>query len=221
VPGVLVESSALPGHLVQRPERPRPPSRPTSRHLTAAGSRSALAAAALGLCAVGLLGVDAGLVWAVVGVFGIRALTQDPVDLAWGIACLGAGLRWGTFSIGDIEVATRLFGPTVVSGSFAVRVGMGVALSAAVLGECRTRGFRATSWSARAAAAAAVLVLVPVFVVGGTRPEEPIAASFKWAAGAVTVAVALVVLEPVARRLPSWFPSVAAAVGVLLAGAAA
>ncbi|MCI0346537.1 MAG: hypothetical protein L0221_14000 [Chloroflexi bacterium] len=160
--------------------------------------------------------MDAGLVWIVAGVWTVRAMARAPLGLAWGVACLGAGLRWGTLSLGDIAVATRLGGPTVVAGPLLVRAGMIAALVGAVAGEADAGGFAARAWGERAAAAAAVVALVPLFVVRG--PGDPRTdLVLVWAAAAASITAVVVVLGPLARRVPAWVGPAITATGVILA----
>jgi hypothetical protein len=168
---------------------------------------------------VGLLGVDAGLLWVVAGVFTVRSLTGARPGLAWAIACIGAGLRWGSLGLGDIEVATRLFGPTVASGGPAVRVGMVVALSAALVDEARSAGLEAEFWVERAAAVAALVALVPAFLVSG--PGRLASSAVAWVAATVGAVLVVRFARPVARSVPAWLLWTAAAAGVGLAEAVA
>ncbi len=174
-----------------------------------------MVAAALAACAIGLLGVDAGLVWIVAGVLTVRSVVGVPPGAAWAVACIGAGMRWGTFGLGDLETATRLLGPTVVSGEPAVQIGMTVALIAAVLEEAAGGGIQNGSWPERGAALVAGVVLVPLFLVGG--PGRLGASAGPWAAAAVVVLGAALLLRPLARRIPPWVPVALAAAGVVLA----
>ena len=201
---------------------PRGPVRSVSgagRHVgTTPAAPAAVTAAALAACAIGLLGVDAGLLWIVVGVLTVRSVIGVAPGAAWAIACVGAGMRWGTFGLGDLETATRLLGPTVVSGAPALRIAMTVALLAAVVEEAAAGGVLKGSWPARGAALVAGVVLVPVFLVGG--PSRLSGSGVAWAASTVLVLGAAVLLGPLARRFPPWSPIVVAAAAVLLAGAA-
>ena len=182
-------------------------------------ARSTLASAGLAACLVGLAGIDAGIVWIVTGVWTVRAMARTPLGIAWGVACLGVGLRWGSLSLGDIAVATRLGGPTVVTGPLLVRAGMIVALVGALAGEMHAGGFTTQTWGERAAAAGAVVVLVPLFIVPG--PGDPrTGLSLIWVAAAVALTCAVVALRPVALRLPAWVALALAVVGVTLAALA-
>lgn len=166
---------------------------------------------------VGLLGADGGLIWIVAGVWSVRAAWSRPPGLAWGIACLGAGARWGVVSLAGIESAVRMFGPTVLVGLPIVRAGMTVAAVAALCSEARIDGLRAASWAERASALVALIVLVAAFAAPG--PGEPsIAASLLWwaLAGAGAVVLTLTLTRYVAR-LPMWLPAVVSGVGVMMA----
>lgn len=165
-----------------------------------------------------MLGVDAGLLWIVAGVLTVRSLIGVAPGAAWAVACVGAGMRWGTFGLGDLETATRLLGPTVVSGAPAVRIGMTLALVAAVLEEAAAGGVTIGSWPERGAALVAGVALVPVFLVGG--PSRLSGSGTAWAGFTVLVLGAVLLLRPLARRLPPWAPIALAAAGVLVAGAA-
>jgi hypothetical protein len=190
-------------------------SRPSVRSPEA---RSALASAGVAACLVGLAGTDAGIVWIVAGVWTVRSMASAPLGIAWGIACLGAGMRWGTLSLGDVAVATRLGGPTVATGPLLVRAGMIAALVAALAGEMHSGGFATATWGERAAAAGAVVVLVPLFVVRG--PGDPRTMALTWLGSAAALTCVVVVLRPLARRMPAWVPSAVAVTGVILAASA-
>ena len=183
--------------------------------MSPSAARSAIAAGSLAACVVGLLGTDAGLIWIVAGVFAIRSLAGAPPGAAWGIACVGAGLRWGTLGLGDLETATRLLGSTVVAGGPVVRAGMVAALAGAVVDEARGGGLLAASWLEQAAALVAGLALVPIFVVSG--PISLSASGGAWAAAAVGSLTATALLRPWARRLPWWLPSGLVVSGVVAA----
>lgn len=175
-------------------------------------ARSALVAASASACVVGLLGFDGGLIWLVAGVWTIRAIWGAPLSLGWGIAVLGAGVRWGTIGLAGIESATRVVGPTIAAGTVVVRVGMITALVAAVVSEAASGGLRAVSLPERAAAFLALMTLVAVFCVPG--PGSPqLLSSLGWWAGSGAVAVALcLVAGGLAARMPGWvMPALAAA----------
>ncbi|MGH2758254.1 MAG: hypothetical protein ACRDKJ_01695 [Actinomycetota bacterium] len=182
-------------------------------------ARAALAGGALGACIVGLTGVDAGILWIVTGVFTLRSVTRSAPGLAWGIACMGVGLRWGSFAVGDLETATRLFGATVIAGGPVARIGMTAALAGAVMDEARRGGLRADSWVDRGAALVALVVLVPLFLVEGAS-SDPILAGV-WAVAAAATLLAGLALHPVAKRLPSWVPLPVVVAGVAAAVVAA
>lgn len=163
-----------------------------------------------------MLGTDAGVLWIIAGVWTVRAMAGSAHGLAWGIACAGACVRWGTLSLGDVAVATRIAGPTVVSGSFPVRTGVIVAVGAALLGETQTGGLRATAWGERAAAAAAVVALVSLFFVRG--PGDPVSPeTILWVAASIAVTLVVVLAKPVADRVPAWIAPLVALVGAALA----
>lgn len=183
--------------------------------MSESAAKSTIAAASLAACVVGLLGTDAGLVWIVAGVFTMRSLAGAAPGAAWAIACVGAGLRWGTLGVGDIETATRLLGSTMLAGATVVRVGMVTALAAAVLEEARGGGLFADSWLEQAAAVMAAVALALVFVVAGpTRFSTSVA---PWAIAAAGAVAATVLLGPVARRIPGWAPICVAAAGIVVA----
>jgi hypothetical protein len=152
--------------------------------------------------------------WIVAGVFTLRSLTGAPPGLTWAVACLGAGLRWGTFALGDLESATRLVGSTIAAGSPVVQGGMIAALAAAVLDEARHPNGR-TPWTEQSAAVVAAVTLAVVFVLTG--PAELSASVVPWAAAAAATLVATILLRPFARRLPQWAPLALAVVGVVVA----
>jgi hypothetical protein len=156
----------------------------------------------------------------VAGVWTVRAMARAPLGIAWGIACLGAGLRWGTLSVGDIAVATRLGGPTILAGPLLVRAGMIAALAAALAGEMQGDGFTTRTWGERAAAAGAIVVVVPLFVARG--PGDPTTSlPLIWALVSVALTSVVVVLRPIARRVPGWLPPAVASAGVTLVAVAA
>lgn len=177
-------------------------------------ARAALAGTALGACLVGLAGVDAGILWLVAGVFTLRSIARSSLGLAWAIACVGAGLRWGTFALADLETATRLFGSTITVGTPAARVGMAVSFAGAVLDEARRGGLRAESWVDRGAALVASVALVPLFLAEGPGRDPVLAAV--WAGAAVGTLLATLTLHPVVCRVPAWAP-----VPIVVAGIAA
>lgn len=174
-----------------------------------------VAAAALAACAIGLAGVDAGLLWIVAGVLTVRSVVGVAPGAAWAVACIGAGMRWGTFGLGDLETATRLLGPTVSAGAPGVRIGMTLALLAAVVEEAATGDLLDGSWPLRGASLVAGVALVPVFLVGG--PSRLSASGLGWAVWTVGVLGAIVLLRPFARRIPPWAPMAAAAAGAVFA----
>src|SRR5688572_9626875 len=101
----LAEATAPPPER-RTPRASRPPSdrsgvraRLARPPVTSTRARPALAGAALAACLVGLVGVDAGILWIVAGVFTLRSLVRAEPGAAWGLACMGAGLRWGSLGI--------------------------------------------------------------------------------------------------------------------------
>lgn len=182
--------------------------------MTTASARSAVVAAGLAAALVGLLGVDAGLVWIVAGVMTIRSVAGAPIGLTWAIACVGAGVRWGTLGVADLETATRLLGPSVVTGSVPVRAGMILAAAAAVVDEAAADGLRATSWVERSAAVVAAVTLAALFLVVG--PTDLSESALPWAAATAGVVTAIVVLAPFAGRVPYAARVSAAALGVVI-----
>jgi hypothetical protein len=144
-------------------------------------------------------------------------MSRTPLGLAWGVACLGAGLRWGTLGMADVAVATRLNGPTVTSGPLLVRVGMIAALAGALAGEGALDSFATRTWGERAAAAAALVALIPLFVVRG--PGDPHGLlPLAWGLAAVAGTTAVLRLRPVVALVPAWGPVALAGAGVALAG---
>jgi hypothetical protein len=183
-----------------------------------ADPRAALTLAALAAAAAGLLGTDAGLLWLVAGVWTVRSVAGERIGAAWGIATIGVGLRWGTQSLGDLEVATRVAGASLVAGTPLVRAGLGVAFAAALLEEAGGDGLVGGSWAPRAASLIALAALVPSFCVRG--PLGGVAADVSWwAAGAVVLTGAVLLARRLVRMAspPAWVPAVAAAAGVALA----
>ncbi len=161
---------------------------------------------------MGLLGADTGVVLVVAGVWTLRALAGSELSVAWGIACVGAAARWGALSLVEVEVATRLTGPSVVSGQPVVRVGILLAFAAALASEAQVDGLRARTWPERGAAAAALVALVPLFLAQGGSS----AVAF-WVLGAPALAAACLFAVPYARRIPAWALTAASAAGVFLA----
>lgn len=209
-----VPRGAAAAHPPSRPRTGRATARRSSRESARRDSaRSILAAAALAACALGLTGVDGGLLWIVAGVFTLRSIAGTSPGIAWGVATLGAGLRWGTYSLGDLESATRLLGPTVAAGSWLVRAGMIAVLVGAVLDETR-RADWSSSWLSTAAGIAAGVSLVPAFIVPG--PGDAPTSAVSWAAAAAGLLVVGIVVRPITRRLPWWLPSLIVGVGLTL-----
>jgi hypothetical protein len=199
--------------------RPRPDDALISssrRSLPAADPRSALATAALAAAAVGLLGTDAGILWLVAGVWATRAMAGGALGSAWGIAAIGAGLRWGTLGFGDLEVATRIAGPTLLAGPLLVRGGMILALLAALTGEAQTGGLVSRTWGERGACLVVMASIAPLFVVRG--PGAPVSIDTLWWPATAAVATGVVLLaRPLAGRVQPWIPPAAAAAGIALA----
>jgi hypothetical protein len=232
--GLRVEPPALAGHVPERQEptsgaNERPAARPSfdlivrpERSVLANAVRGAvahpptlLAWAGLGASAVGLLGVDSSLVWLVAGVWTVRAMAGTPVGAAWGIACLAVGLRWGTTSLGEVTVATRVAGPTILAGPALVRIGVVIALAGAILDETNARGLREGLWIHRAAAGIAIAALVPLFVVRG--PADPRSAlPLLWGGAAAAAALAVLLVSVLRRRLPTAVPILLSSAGVVV-----
>lgn len=175
-------------------------------------------AAALGATLVGLLGVDGGILWVVVAVWTVRSVWGAPSGIGWGVACLGAALRWGTLSLGDVEAASRLVGPGVAAGPPTIAAGMAIALVAATLSEARVDGLRAASPAERAVSLAAILALVALFLAPGPGDPSVGLSLLWWAAAAAALVVCIIVLHDLAERVPGWITVGLASGGVLLTG---
>ena len=176
--------------------------------------RAALVGAGLAACVVGLAGADAGLIWVVAGVFTVRSVWGSPPGYAWAVLCLGAGARWGTLSLSDVETAARVFGPAGAAGSPLVHAGMAAALAGAVLSEARIDGLRSSAWATRTASFVAILAMVGL-AAGPGPGRTSLNGSLAWWAGAGVAGVALTLaLSRTARRLPAWVPPLAAAAGI-------
>ena len=155
--------------------------------------------------------------WILAGVWSIRAAWGRPPSLAWGIACLGAGARWGTVSLAGVESAVRMFGPTVLSGLPTVRAGMILAAASALCSEARIDGLRATAWAERTAALVATITVVALYGVPGPGDPNVLASLAWWAvAGAAAVTITLGLTRYVVR-LPVWLLPLTATAGVMLA----
>lgn len=164
------------------------------------------------------LGVDSGLFWMVGGVWLVRRVWGRPPGLGWGVACFTAALRWGTFSLGDVQAATRATGPTLASGSRPVLIGAALAFAAALLEESASDALRSPSVVERAAAGAAVLVLVPAYCAPGAgEPNLPLSLVWWTVAGFVLTLVTLVA-APAARKVPGWAAPLIACAGALTVG---
>lgn len=184
--------------------------------------------AALAGALVGLLGVDGGILWLVGGVWVVRRAWGRPPGIAWGITCLVAGMRWGTLGVGGVEAATRLVGPTLVSGRPVLLAGVGLAVAAALAEEAADDGLRAESVPERAASAIALAALVPLFAAPGWGATAPLAVdgaqawvvSAGWWIGAGALVGGAVLLGARwASRLPWWVPPTVAGVGAIAVGA--
>ena len=228
---MLVEPPALAGDVLQGPDAPRAG---FARLREAPGTRldltgvqslrspdapSALAAAGLAACAIGLLGADAGVLWLVAGVWTVRAMASAPVGFAWGAACLGAAARWGTLGLGDVAVATRLSGPTVFSGPVLVQAAMIAALAGAVLDEARGQGPASRTWGEHAASAGAIVALAALFLVRG--PDDPrTTLPVLWCASAAALTAVILLLRPAVVGVPAWVAPVVTIVAIVVAVAA-
>lgn len=127
---------------------------------------------------------------------------------------MAATMRWGTFSLGDVGVSTRLAGPTLLSGTAPVRIAMAAALAGALLDEARIDGLRSGSRADQAAAILASVALVGLFLAGG--PLEPfVEAVGGWAAAAAIVAVVTLLARGLANRVPAWVPAILAIAGLV------
>ena len=145
----------------------------------------------------------------------VRTVAGTPLGFAWGVACIAAGLRWGTLSLGDVGVATRVLGPTLTSGTYATRAGMAMAIAGAVLSEARVGGFLARTWGERAAASAAVAALAPLFVATGASGSVW-GTAVPWAASAAVFTAGVVLLHRVALRIPAFVPIVVTSAGAMI-----
>ncbi len=168
-----------------------------------------------------MLGADAGLLWVVSGVWTVRAVAGNPVGLGWGIAVVGAGLRWGTLALTDLEVATRVAGPSLLAGTPAVRLGLWLALAGALIDEARSgdgQGLLARTWAPRAAGLLALVALVPTYLVRGAagNGSSPAETALWWVCAAAALTAAALLVRPLAARAPSWAAPIVAAVGIAL-----
>jgi hypothetical protein len=138
------------------------------------------------------------------------------LGVAWGIASLAAGLRWGALGLGDVAVATRLNGATLASGPLVVRIGMAAAAAGALLGEAQVDGLRSRTWGERAASVAALLAVIALFVVPG--PGDPgTLRPVAWGAAGVAAALLVLLLSRAAGGVPFWAPVLLASFGVATA----
>ncbi len=167
--------------------------------------------------AVGAFGSDGGIVWIVAGLWTIRWALGSSPDVAWGIACLGAGLRWGTTTLADVQAATRLLGPTVATGSPLLVVGSVLLLAAALL-ELSRRPLRTAPPVARAATVAALVVLIPMYCAPGPGGADPWVVLGWWTGAGIGLALAALLLRPLAARLPAASLVALAAAGILVTG---
>ncbi len=158
--------------------------------------------------------MDAGVLWIVAGVWTARAVSGVSMGLAWGFACFAVALRWGTLSLGDVEVATRLTGPTLLSGTTPVRIAMAAAFVGAVMDEARIDGLRDPSRAGQAAAVTALVGLAGLFFTGG--PQAPFTEALGgWAAAAAIVGAVVLLTAKLTRRMPAWVPVVVALAGLV------
>lgn len=149
----------------------------------------------------------------------VRAVSGVPVGLAWGLACVGAGMRWGTLGLGDLEVATRVAGPTVLAGPPVVRAGMIASLVACLVAESQAEGLFARAWGERGAAAIVAASLGPLFVVPG--PTWPVGTdALSWAGMGVAATTVVLFGRRLFAPVPRWTAPVVAAAGVAAALAA-
>lgn len=144
-----------------------------------------------------------------------------PLGPAWGLACLGAGLRWGSLGLADVQAATGLLGPTLGAGPPLVVAGAGVMLAAAALEEAAGDGLRARALPVRAASGAALLALVPAFCAPGWGGSSVLVTLAWWLAGAAALGALALSASGLARRVPGWAPAAAAAAGLLMVAAGA
>lgn len=139
---------------------------------------------------------------------------RDP-GVGWGLACVAAGVRWGTLGVGDVQVATRLVAPTVLAGSTPVRIVSAVALAAAIVDEARQGGLRSPGVGERAAGAVALAALVPLFLAPGSGS---LVALGWWGAAAAVAGAAVLMMHPLATRLPPWPIAAVAGAAVVALG---
>lgn len=175
--------------------------------------------AALGASLAGLLGVQAGIVWVVAGVWTVRWVWGRSGGIAWGLAVFGVGLRWGTLSLADVHAATRVFGPTIATGSGIAIAGSVMAFVGAFLAESRHDGFRASGLAVRLAAGIALVSLTSAFVVAGPGSPQALLSALWWLGASVGVVSGSMLLARFVWRVPQWFPVSLVAVGVALIGA--
>ena len=180
-------------------------------------TRAGFVGAALTACLVGLLGADGGILWIVGGVFTVRFVWGRDPGVGWAIACVAAGLRWGTLGLADVEAATRLIGPTVAVGNVAMRTATAVALAAGLMDEMRIGTSRSGSVAERAASAIALATLVPLFVAPG--PGSLTSAAW-WLGAALALGTAAWLGSRPAARVPRWLPAALASASALTIGSA-
>ena len=181
-------------------------------------ARSILVGAGLAAAIMGLAGVSGGLVWLVAGVWTARAMRSQPLSVGWGLAVLGAGLRWGTTGLVDVGVATKLLAPTIVAGGLALRLCMGAAVAAALISEAQILSSSDGSWLDKAVTAVALTALGPLFALQGSINLPTAAAA--WAGAALVGTAIVLALRPLAGRTPTWIPAVAALAAILATGIA-
>lgn len=181
--------------------------------------RGALAGAGLAATLVGLLGVDAGLVLVVLGVWTARAAVGAPPGVPWAIACVAAGLRWGTISMSDLSAATRAVGaPTILVKPLPAAAGACLVLLAALADESSRADLRSIEPVRRATGGAALLCLVPSFLVPGAGRPNLLLSLLLWVAASVVLAGVAGVVSPLARRVPSGALAGLAAAGLFMVG---
>jgi hypothetical protein len=181
--------------------------------------QGAVVGAALGACVVGLLGADGGILWVVGGIWVVRRAFGHPPGVAWSLALLTAGFRWGTLSLGDLQAATRALGPTIGTGSTLAVVAAVFALAGALLEESASDALRRTQPIERAVGAIALLALVPAYCAPGIG-EPTLFLSVAWWAGAGAVLAVIALLgSRGAVRLPVWVAPLLVVTGTVLVGA--
>lgn len=172
--------------------------------------------------------MEGGLFWLVGGVWLVRRAWGRQPGIAWGIACLSAGLRWGTTGIDGVQAATRLFGPTVAAAPVLAAVGSCLVLGAALAEEAMDDGLRGEGLPERLSSVVVLSGLMILFVVPGWGSAAPtgssgavawFASAAWWAAAGGLSTVCVLGASRWLRRVPVWIPWTAAAAGALLVGA--